>query len=75
VSFHILDGNPDAATRSNIGEATVRTIFRSGSLQGNILRESGQKAAADLLTHSIFADVDPEDDIIIGSERIQFIPK
>ncbi|UXF49848.1 hypothetical protein 7841G1D8_19 [Haloquadratum phage sp.] len=75
MSFHIVDGNPDSVTRSNIGEATVRTLFQSGTLTGNTLRESGQKAAADLLTHSIFADVDPDNDNIIGSEQIQFVPK
>jgi hypothetical protein len=74
MSFHIVDGDPDAVTRSNIGEATVRTLFQSGTLTGT-LRESGQKAAADLLTHSIFADVDPDNDNIIASEQIQFIPK
>ncbi|UXF49978.1 hypothetical protein 7841G3A7_26 [Haloquadratum phage sp.] len=75
VNFHTVDGNPDAVNRSNIGEATIRSLFASGLLQGNTLRESGQKAGSDLLTHSIFADVEPNDDIIIGSERIQFIPK
>jgi hypothetical protein len=75
MSFHNVDGNPDAVTRSNIGEATTRAFFRSGLLTGNTLRESGQKAAADLLTHSIFADVDPDNDNIIASEQIQFIPK
>ncbi|AFH22961.1 hypothetical protein OSG_eHP39_00105 [environmental Halophage eHP-39] len=74
VSFHNVDGNPDAVTRSNIGEATTRAFFESGTLQ-NTLRESGQKAGGDLLTHSIFADVDPDNDNIIGSEQIQFIPK
>ncbi|UXF50385.1 hypothetical protein 7865G3D9_21 [Haloquadratum phage sp.] len=74
VSFHNVDGNPDAVTRSNIGEATTRAFFESGTLQ-NTLRESGQKAGGDLLTHSIFADVDPDNDNIIGSEQIKFIPK
>ncbi len=74
MSFHILDANPDAITRSNIGEATTRAIFRSGSLTST-LRESGQKAGANLLTHSIFADVDPGNDNIIASEQIQFVPK
>ncbi len=75
MSFHIVDGNPDAVTRSNIGEATTRAFFDSGTLTGDILREAGQKAAADLLTHSIFADVDPETDNIIAAEQIQFIPE
>ncbi|UXF49892.1 hypothetical protein 7841G3A1_21 [Haloquadratum phage sp.] len=75
MSFHIVDGNPDAVTRSNIGEATTRAFFESGFLTGNTLRESGQKAGGDLLTHSIFADVDPDNDNIIGSEQIKFIPK
>jgi len=75
VSFHTVNGNPDAVTRSNIGEATVRSGFDSGGLQGNTLRESGQKAGGDLLTHSIFADVEPGNDVLIASERIQFIPK
>ncbi|UXF50164.1 hypothetical protein 7865G3C6_23 [Haloquadratum phage sp.] len=75
MSFHIVDGNPDAVTRSNIGEATTRAFFQSGFLTGSILKEAGQKAAADLLTHSIFADVDPDNDNIIASEQIQFIPK
>jgi hypothetical protein len=75
VSFHILNGNPSAVNRSDIGEATTRTIFRSGTLTGNTLRESGQKAGADLLTHSIFADIDPEDDNIIPSEQLRFIPE
>ncbi|AFH23066.1 hypothetical protein OSG_eHP42_00105 [environmental Halophage eHP-42] len=75
MSFHNLDGNPDAVTRSNIGEATTRAFFQSGFLTGNTLREAGQKAGADLLTHSIFADVDPDNDNIIGSEQIKFIPK
>jgi hypothetical protein len=75
VNFHTVNGNPDAVIRSNIGEATVRSGFDSGSLQGNTLRESGQKAGGDLLTHSIFADVEPGNNVIIGSERIQFIPK
>jgi len=74
MSFHNLDGNPDAVTRSNIGEATTRVFFESGTLQ-NTLKEAGQKAGADLLTHSIFADVDPDNDNIIGSEQIKFIPK
>jgi len=74
VDFHNLDGNPDAVTRSNIGEATTRAFFESGTLQ-NTLRESGQKAGGDLLTHSIFADVDPDNDNIIGSEQIQFVPR
>jgi len=75
MSFHIVDGNPDAVTRSNIGEATTRAFFQSGFLTGNILREAGQKAGGDLLTHSIFADVDPDNDNIIASEQIQFVPK
>jgi hypothetical protein len=75
MSFHIVDGNPDAVTRSNIGEATTRAFFESGFLTGNTLKESGQKAGADLLTHSIFADVDPDNDNIIASEQIKFIPK
>jgi len=75
MSFHIVDGNPDAVTRSNIGEATTRAFFQSGLLTGSTLRESGQKASGDLLTHSIFADVDPDNDNIIASEQIQFIPK
>jgi len=75
MSFHIVDGNPDSVTRSNIGEATVRTLFQSGTLTGNTLRESGQKAGGDLLTHSIFADVIPGNDNIIASEQIQFVPK
>jgi len=75
VDFHNLDGNPDAVTRSNIGEATTRAFFQSGFLTGNTLREAGQKAGGDLLTHSIFADVDPDNDNIIGSEQIKFIPK
>jgi len=74
MSFHILDANPDAITRSSIGEATTRAIFRSGSLTST-LRESGQKAGADLLTHSIFADVDPDNDNIIASEQVKFIPR
>ncbi|UXF50294.1 hypothetical protein 7865G3D7_23 [Haloquadratum phage sp.] len=74
VNFHNVDGNPDAVTRSNIGEATTRAFFKSGTLQ-NTLKEAGQKAGADLLTHSIFADVDPDNDNIIGSEQIKFIPK
>jgi hypothetical protein len=75
VTFHNLDGNPDAITRSDIGEATVRTVFRSGTLSGNTLRESGQLAGADLLTHSVFADIDPGNDTIIPVERIRFIPE
>jgi hypothetical protein len=75
MSFHIVDGNPDAVTRSNIGEATTRAFFQSGFLTGSILKEAGQKAGADLLTHSIFADVDPDNDNIIASEQIQFVPK
>jgi len=75
MSLHIVDGNPDAVTRSNIGEATTRAFFQSGQLTGDILREAGQKAAADLLTHSIFADVDPANDNIIAAEQIKFIPK
>jgi len=75
MSFHIVDGNPDAVTRSNIGEATTRAFFQSGFLTGSILKEAGQKAGGDLLTHSIFADVDPDNDNIIGSEQIKFIPK
>jgi len=75
MSFHIIDGNPDAVTRSNIGEATTRAFFQSGLLTGNILKEAGQKASGDLLTHSIFADVDPDNDNIIASEQIKFIPK
>jgi hypothetical protein len=74
MSFHILDANPDAVTRSDIGEATVRTLFKSGTVSGT-LRESGQKSGPDLLTHSIFADVDPGDDNIIAAEQIKFIPK
>jgi hypothetical protein len=49
--------------------------FSNGFLTGNILRESGQETGGDLLTHSIFADVDPDNDNIIGSEQIKFIPK
>jgi hypothetical protein len=75
MSFHIVDGNPDAVTRSNIGEATTRAFFQSGLLTGSTLRESGQKAGGDLLTHSIFADVIPSNDNIIASEQIKFIPK
>jgi len=75
VSFHNVDGNPDAVTRSNIGEATTRAFFRSGLLTGNTLRESGQETSGDLLTHSIFADVIPGNDNIIASEQIKFIPK
>jgi len=75
MSFHIVDGNPNAVTRSNIGEATTRAFFESGFLTGNTLKEAGQKAGGDLLTHSIFADVDPDNDNIIGSEQIKFIPK
>ncbi|UXF50115.1 hypothetical protein 7865G3C4_23 [Haloquadratum phage sp.] len=75
MSFHIVDGDPDAVTRSNIGEATTRAFFQSGFLTGNILREAGQKSGGDLLTHSIFADVIPDNDNIIASEQIQFIPK
>jgi len=70
-----IDGIANAITRSDIGEATTRAFFKAGVLQGNTLRESGQKAGGDLLTHSIFATVEPGQDIIIGSERIQFIPK
>jgi len=75
VSFHVVDGISNGVSRSNIGEATSRTVFDSGLLQGNTLRESGQTEGADLLTHSIFADVEPGNNVIIGSERIQFIPK
>jgi hypothetical protein len=75
MSFHVVSGNPDAVTRSNIGEATTRAFFESGDLTGNTLRESGQLAGADLLTHSIFADIDPEDDNIIPSEQLRFIPE
>jgi len=75
MSFHIVDGNPDAVTRSNIGEATTRAFFQSGFLTGSILKEAGQKAGGDLLTHSIFADVIPSNDNIIASEQIKFIPK
>jgi hypothetical protein len=78
VSFHLLDGNPDAISRSDIGEATTRTIFRSGVLSGNsTLRESGQihGPTADLLTHSVFADIEPGNDTIIPVETIRFIPE
>ncbi|UXF50744.1 hypothetical protein 7908G4G3_16 [Haloquadratum phage sp.] len=75
INSSTLTGILNPVTRSDIGEATTRAFFKAGVLQGNTLRESGQKAGSSLLTHSIFADVDPENDIIIGSERIQFIPK
>jgi hypothetical protein len=75
MSFHIVDGNPAAVTRSDIGEATTRAFFKSGVLTNNTLRESGQLAGADLLTHSIFADIAPEDDNIIPVEQLRFIPE
>jgi len=74
MSFHVFDGDADSITRSDIGEATTRSIFPSGTLTSTI-RESGQKSGGDLLTHSIFADVDPDNDNIIASEQIQFVPK
>jgi hypothetical protein len=74
MSFHVFDGDADSITRSDIGEATTRSIFPSGTLTSTI-RESGQKSGGDLLTHSIFADVDPDNDNIIASEQIKFIPK
>ena len=75
LNFHVLDGDPEAVNRDNIGVARTRAIFDKGALSGNTLRESGQRASADLLTHSIFADIEPGNDVLIASERIQFIPK
>jgi hypothetical protein len=75
VSFHTLNADTDSITRSDIGEATVRSVFRSGVLSGNTLRESGQRAGGDLLTHSIFADVQAGNDTIIPVETIRFIPE
>ncbi|UXF50023.1 hypothetical protein 7865G3B6_9 [Haloquadratum phage sp.] len=75
INSSIVNGIPNAITRSDIGEARTRAFFEATVLLGNGLRESGQKAGGDLLTHSIFATVEPGQDIIIGSERIQFIPK
>jgi len=75
VSFHNVDGDPTAITQSDIGEVTSRAFFRSGILAGSVLRESGLKNGQDLLTHSIFGEVDPTLDNIIASEQIKFIPK
>jgi hypothetical protein len=75
VSFHSLNGNPQAINRSDIGEVEVRTSFGSGTLTGTTLRESGQLSGADLLTHSIFSNVVPENDNIVPVERLTFIPR
>jgi hypothetical protein len=75
VDFHTVDGNPSAINQSNIGEARTRGFFDSGVLTGNTIREGGQLAGSDLLTHSVFADIAPEDDNIIPSEELRFIPE
>jgi len=75
VTFHNVDGDPDAITRSDIGEITSRAFFKSGILAANVLRESGLKNGQDLLTHSIFGEVEPTLDNIIAVEQIKFIPK
>jgi hypothetical protein len=75
VSFHVLSGNPSAINRSDIGEVTVRTSFEKGVLAGETLREGGQLATGDLLTHSIFTDVEPENNTILPVEKLTFIPK
>jgi hypothetical protein len=75
VSFHNVDGDPTAITQSDIGEVTSRAFFRSGILTTNVLRESGLKNGQDLLTHSIFGEVDPTLDNVIASEQIKLIPK
>jgi len=75
VTFHNVDGNPDAVTRSGIGKARTRGFFKSGLLRFNTLREGGQLSlGANLLTYSTFADIQPRENNIIPSETITFIP-
>jgi hypothetical protein len=76
ITFHELSGNPEAITRSDIGEITLQTTFSSGELSGTTFRESGQVAPpAALITRSIFADISPGNDTIIPTERVKFIPE